>query len=137
MTRLLACIALLQGVALGACEHDCVLKADPVPEAISYRVCVVQEWNDANPIIHYPDGIDCVLTDEPTLDIRNTPLDRDDAVALAWKAQDSQGRESLNWSNIVWFNLACLRANPDCEYICEAGGVHELSERYERCEEDE
>ncbi len=131
--------------ARAECGRSCRVEADPVSNAVQYRVCVVREWNDGDPVIEYPNGIDCALTDEPALNIPGTPLDRAGAYAVAWKAQDSQGRESAGWSNIVWFNLFCARHTGEivdhgawqerlaCESICEPGGVRELPERYPEC----
>jgi len=95
MTRLLACIALLQGVALGACEHDCVLKADPVPEATGYDLLL--------------DGEVAANFLQPVVDFQEHPdLWSDEPFTASWLAVGEDGQRSENPSNAVWFNRSCL-----------------------------
>ena len=135
MTRLLACIALLQGVALGACEHDCVLKADPVPGAVEYELHI--------------DGQIAAYFAQPVVDFTEHPdLWVDGEFQATWYAVGEDGQRSVNPSNAVWFNRACLEHTGEiidhglwiervgCERVCCAGCVRELLERYEECPDD-
>lgn len=127
MKSLLTCIALLQGVALGACDHDCVLKADPVPDATSYDLLI--------------DGEVVATFLQPVVDFREHPdLWSDEPFEGSWVAVNDYGR-SEQPSNSVWFNRACLEHEaPDqhagCERECCTGCVRELPERYKECLDD-
>lgn len=131
MKSLLACIALLQGVALGACEHDCVLKADPVPGAVEYELHI--------------DGQIAAYFAQPVVDFREHPdLWSEEPFTAAWVAVNDYGR-SPNPSNAVWFNRSCLKHTGEtidhgawteilgCERACCEGCVLELPERYKEC----
>ena len=106
------------------CVAFCVSKADPVPDAASYDLLV--------------NGTVVANFFEPVVDFREHPdLWRDEPFTTAWVAVNSAGR-SVNPSNEVWFNRACLEHQSaadqqGCETACCVGCVLELEERYDVC----